>query len=379
MVTSLVTRDGRIFFGWFVVAASLLVSFGVIGGQFSFGVFMKPMTEDFGWSRATLSLAFGTTFMLSGLLRPVAGYLADRYSPKWVALSGVAIMGIMLLVLTQVQNLTQLYIVFAVMALGITLGSGSALAKIVSAWFHRSRGVTLGLLTGGGSIGAVILVPAASSFIEVATWREGYLFLGMFLMVLVLPLGILFIRTKPQDMGLEPLRATQEQAAARRTDPAEMLRGRDATFQRGPADRTLLEVDLRVLRLRVLDELRECSLRIILPRLGIPSNGGSSLLQPHWHLGHHRHLAIRPSVRQVRTAQVPQRLIPPAGLRVLHRTAVHGDTAAEHPVAGIGSPAGRSNPGRASRGTRWWGSPRPTPRTGSAWAIWGPSTAPCSP
>ena len=230
MVTSLVTRDGRIFFGWFVVAASLLVSFGVIGGQFSFGVFMKPMTEDFGWSRATLSLAFGTTFMLSGLLRPVAGYLADRYSPKWVALSGVAIMGIMLLVLTQVQNLTQLYIVFAVMALGITLGSGSALAKIVSAWFHRSRGVTLGLLTGGGSIGAVILVPAASSFIEVATWREGYLFLGMFLMVLVLPLGILFIRTKPQDMGLEPLRATQEQAAARRTDPAEMLRGRDATF-----------------------------------------------------------------------------------------------------------------------------------------------------
>ena len=198
--------------------------------------------------------------MLSGLLRPVAGYLADRYSPKWVALSGVAIMGIMLLVLTQVQNLTQLYIVFAVMALGITLGSGSALAKIVSAWFHRSRGVTLGLLTGGGSIGAVILVPAASSFIEVATWREGYLFLGMFLMVLVLPLGILFIRTKPQDMGLEPLRATQEQAAARRTDPAEMLRGRDATFQRGPADRTLLEVDLRVLRLRVLDELRECSL-----------------------------------------------------------------------------------------------------------------------
>ena len=145
MVTSLVTRDGRIFFGWFVVAASLLVSFGVIGGQFSFGVFMKPMTEDFGWSRATLSLAFGTTFMLSGLLRPVAGYLADRYSPKWVALSGVAIMGTMLLVLTQVQNLTQLYIVFAVMALGITLGSGSALAKIVSAWFHRSRGVTLGL------------------------------------------------------------------------------------------------------------------------------------------------------------------------------------------------------------------------------------------
>ena len=139
--------------------------------------------------------------MLSGLLRPLTGYLADRYSAKWVALSGVMVMGAMLLVLTQVQNLTQLYVVFAAMALGITLGSGSALAKIVSAWFHRSRGVTLGLLTGGGSIGAVILVPAASSFIEIASWREGYLFLGLFLIVLVLPLGLLLIRDKPQDMA----------------------------------------------------------------------------------------------------------------------------------------------------------------------------------
>ena len=231
MVTRLIAKqtEGRIFFGWFVVAASLLVSFGIIGGQFSFGVFMKPMTEDFGWSRATLSLAFGTTFMLSGLLRPITGYLADRYSPKWVALSGVAVMGAMLLILTQVENLVQLYVVFAIMAVGITLGSGSALAKIVSAWFHRSRGVTLGLLTGGGSIGAVILVPAASSFIEIATWREGYLFLGLFLMALVLPLGLLLIRDKPQDMGLEPMKVTQADMA-RRTDPSEMLRGRDATF-----------------------------------------------------------------------------------------------------------------------------------------------------
>jgi sugar phosphate permease len=233
MVTRLIANraEGRIFFGWFVVAASLLVSFGVIGSQFSFGVFMKPMTEDFGWSRATLSLAFGTTFMLSGLLRPLTGYLADRYSAKWVALSGVMVMGAMLLVLTQVQNLTQLYVVFAAMALGITLGSGSALAKIVSAWFHRSRGVTLGLLTGGGSIGAVILVPAASSFIEIASWREGYLFLGLFLIVLVLPLGLLLIRDKPQDMGLEPMLPT-EADMARRTDPSEtrLSRGRDSTF-----------------------------------------------------------------------------------------------------------------------------------------------------
>ena len=87
------------FRGWFVLAGCVFVMFGVAGGQFSFGVFLKPMTEDFNWSRGTLSLAFGLTFMLSGLLRPLAGYLADRYSPKIAALAGVLIMGVMLLLI----------------------------------------------------------------------------------------------------------------------------------------------------------------------------------------------------------------------------------------------------------------------------------------
>ena len=59
------------------MAGCVLVSFGVAGGQFSFGVFLKPMTDEFGWSRGSLSLAFALTFMISGLLRPVAGYLAE--------------------------------------------------------------------------------------------------------------------------------------------------------------------------------------------------------------------------------------------------------------------------------------------------------------
>ena len=82
------------FYGWWVVIGCSLVVFGVAGGQFSFGVFLKPMTEEFDWSRGTLSLAFAITYVLSGLLRPVAGYLADRYSAKWSAMAGVAIMGV---------------------------------------------------------------------------------------------------------------------------------------------------------------------------------------------------------------------------------------------------------------------------------------------
>ena len=151
-----------------------------------------------------MATAFGTTFMLSGLLRPLGGYLADRYSPKWVALSGVSIVGIMLLLLPHIQTLVHLFVIFAVMSVGLTLAAGPTLTKVVSAWFHRRRGLTLGLINGGGSIGGLVLVPGSSLFLVLASWREAYQFLGLLLLVLILPAGYLLIRDRPQDMGLQP-------------------------------------------------------------------------------------------------------------------------------------------------------------------------------
>ncbi len=223
----------KIFYGWFVVAGCVLVSFGISGGQFSFGVFLKPMTEEFGWSRASLSLAFAVTFMLSGLLRPVAGYLADRYSPKIAVLSGVVVMGTMLLLIPFIGNLAQLYALFAVMSIGITLGTGPILTKIVSAWFHTRRGLMLGLVGGAGSFGAMILVPATTLFLVLFDWKEAYWFLALLLLVLVLPIGFLLIKNRPQDLGLEPLGSLEGSRGVARSAEAvgEKLLGRDATFQ----------------------------------------------------------------------------------------------------------------------------------------------------
>ena len=226
-------RHTKVYYGWFVLAGSCLVVLGVSGGQFSFGVFMKPMTEEFGWSRATLSLAFGITFMLSGLLRPVAGYLADRYSPKAAVLTGVAVMGTMLLLIPLIGNLLQLYLMFAVMSIGITLGSGPILTKVVSAWFYQRRGLTLGLVGGASSFGAMILVPAASLFLVLFDWKEAYRFLGLVLLILVLPAGFLLIRNRPQDMGLRPMGESDGSAGKGPVGHggSETLLGRDATYR----------------------------------------------------------------------------------------------------------------------------------------------------
>ena len=223
----------KIFYGWFVVAGCVFVSFGVAGGQFSFGVFLKPMTEEFGWSRASLSLAFAVTFMLSGLLRPLAGYLSDRYSPKIAVLSGVTVMGSMLFLVPFMNSLAQLYGLFAVMSIGITLGTGPILTKVVSAWFHTRRGLMLGLVGGAGSFGAMILVPATSFFLVRFDWKDAYWFLAVLLLVLVLPAGFLLIRNRPQDVGLEPLGSAggQPGGGGGAMTSVEKLFGRDATFR----------------------------------------------------------------------------------------------------------------------------------------------------
>ncbi len=227
-------KRSNIFYGWFVVIGGGLVTMGMSGTQFSFGVFLKPMTEEFEWSRATLSLAFGTTFMLSGLLRPLAGFMADRYNPKVVALSGVLLMGVMLLLLPFIRNLAHLYLIFGVMSIGLTLGTGSALTKIVSAWFYTNRGVTLGLIAGGGSVGAIILVPAASSFLVFFDWREAYVFLGVLLLAVILPAGFLLIKNRPEDVGVEPRRPAESTTASATGVVVETVP--DATF--GEAIRT---------------------------------------------------------------------------------------------------------------------------------------------
>jgi sugar phosphate permease len=163
----------------------------------------------------------------------VAGYLADRYSPKTAVLSGVAVMGTMLLLIPLVNSLYQLYLLFAVMSIGITLGTGPILTKVVAGWFLQKRGLVLGLVSGASSFGAMVLVPGASLFVVLLDWKQAYWFLGLLLLVLVLPVGFLLIRNRPQDVGLQPLGDPDGSTGKASLDSGHSwtLFGRDATFR----------------------------------------------------------------------------------------------------------------------------------------------------
>jgi len=171
--------------------------FGGAGSRFSFGVFLKPVTEEQDWSRASMAGALAIAGLSTGLLRPVAGWLADRYDPKLVAASGVVIGGLALIAMSAVKELWHLYALFTIMGLGFTLSSPAAVAKIVGAWFTRRRALAMSVAGTGSAAGETALVPVAAVAVAYIGWREGYIVLGVILLAIILPLVLLLLKSRP--------------------------------------------------------------------------------------------------------------------------------------------------------------------------------------
>jgi sugar phosphate permease len=171
--------------------------FGGAGSRFSFGVFLKPVTEEFDWSRGSLAGALAIAGLATGALRPLAGMLADRYDPKRIAASGVLIGGLALAGMSLVQQLWHVYALFVVMGIGGTLASPGAVAKIVGAWFTRRRALAMSVAGTGSAVGESSMVPIVALAVVFIGWRQGYLILAVILLALILPLVILLLRSKP--------------------------------------------------------------------------------------------------------------------------------------------------------------------------------------
>jgi MFS family permease len=204
--------------GWRVTVASgvgVFVSFGSLL-VYTFGIFLKPLTEEFAWSRQAVSLAFGIAAMALAAASPPLGYLIDRLGPRRIILSCLTIFGCVFASLALLtSHIGHLYAVFAVLGL---VGNGAAhlaYSRVVSTWFDRSRGMALAVLMAGGALGAIVLPPVAQFFIQTLGWRGAFLALGVMSLGVGLPVVARFVREKPGLRG------------------ADRTKGADASFQEG--------------------------------------------------------------------------------------------------------------------------------------------------
>src|SRR5262245_60365142 len=200
-------KGGKVFYGWWIVlmaGVGLSLNYGPIIAS-TFGVFLKPLSQEFGWSRAGISLAFSlANLMLSGAL-PLIGRLVDRLGARKVIVPSVLIFGLgVMSFYFLTASLWHFYALYLFMGI---VGSGSAsvpYSKVISRWFDQKRGLALGLAMAGTALGALIMPPLAQALITTVGWRQAYMLLGLLAIGITIPVVGLFLKEAPQRMGLWP-------------------------------------------------------------------------------------------------------------------------------------------------------------------------------
>jgi MFS family permease len=195
----------EIFPGWSVVAvASLAVFTQVAFFNPVLGVFMPALTKDFGWSRTEISGAMTIGSLAGAFASPVFGPLIDRHGGKRFVAVGALLMGLCLLALSQLQNLWQFYLFYAIGRMVSTGFFDLAAGVTVAKWFVRRRGLAVGLTTLGTRAGFAIMPIGVQLIIGGWGWRDAWLVLA----VTVLAFGILpplrYLHATPESMGLLP-------------------------------------------------------------------------------------------------------------------------------------------------------------------------------
>ena len=188
------------YYGYIIILASFLIFFIAGGAQYSFGVFLKPVLTEFGWTRAAISGAYSLNNVLMGLLSILAGRLSDRFGPRSVLTISGLLLGLGYLLMSQVNAIWQIYLFFGVLV-GIGMGGIAApLMSSVARWFVKGRGLASGIVISGAGVGITIIPPLANLLISNYSWRFSYIIIGI--IVVSLPVVIAqFLRRPPNQMN----------------------------------------------------------------------------------------------------------------------------------------------------------------------------------
>jgi MFS family permease len=190
----------RLFYGWVVVGASAIIVCLGMGALFSLGVFLKPMAEAMGSSRAAISSVALINWVAMGLGSFFWGALSDRLGTRGVAVAGGLLLGLGLVLSSQVQALWQLYVTFGFMV-GFAVGAFYApLTSTATKWFTARRGLAVALVSAGIGVGILVIAPLARALTSLWDWRIALLVIGDLAWLIVVPVALV-IRERPDDVG----------------------------------------------------------------------------------------------------------------------------------------------------------------------------------
>jgi MFS family permease len=199
-------KNRTIFWGWYIVVGAFFVMGVNYGARYCFGVFLKPMAEDFVLSRSVISFAATINMLVYSAGAIFVGRMLDRIAPRWIITAGASLSACGYILTGFISSPLGLYITYGLMVgLGSTGMGAVACSPSVGKWFIKKRGIAIGAASMGISFGTIMLTPL-SGFITIHfNWHIGLIFLG----VLVLFIGLavsqtLMRKTNPEAYGLLP-------------------------------------------------------------------------------------------------------------------------------------------------------------------------------
>ncbi|MSQ15364.1 MAG: MFS transporter [Dehalococcoidia bacterium] len=224
------SKPRGLFYGWIIVMTIAASNFAQTG-EFNpvLAVFMKPMSDDMGWSRSQISLSISIGSIIGAVLAPISGQILDRYGPRVTMSIGQFLYSGSLFSTGLAQHIWQFWMAFSFgrgMVLGVTGLAGNV---AVSNWFIRRRGRAVSLASLGTRAGQASLPLLCQFLLSRFGWRTGWNVLGIIGWVVAMVPSLLFLRHRPETMGLlpdgdPPISSSAAAAGASEIDDGERLR-----------------------------------------------------------------------------------------------------------------------------------------------------------
>ena len=199
-------RRRRVFYGWYMVALAFLSLFVSAGaGGFTFSIMLPAMHASLGWSRSTIVLGSGISGIVAAVVSPWIGRIMDRRGPRLAMVISMLLLGASLGATGLASQPWEFYVSYGLVSGASRSALGSvAPGLLVAQWFVRRRATAYGLAASGPPASNLVLPPLLAAVVATFGWRAGWFAMGLLPLVLGLVPTALFVRRRPEDLGLEP-------------------------------------------------------------------------------------------------------------------------------------------------------------------------------
>lgn len=203
-------RQKKIHFAWWVlIGAAIMLGLTRGGLNSSGGLFLAPVTQDLGIGLGSLSLYFSIASIVTLIFLPIAGKMVAKYDLRLLLIVAVILMAGSFAMFGFMNSVWGWYIFSIPMAIGSIFLTQIAGPVLINNWFNKNNGLAMGIMMAiSGAFGA-ILQPMVGSFIANEGWRNTYIFFGLGVIAIVIPVVLFTIRIAPQQKGLKPYGAEE--------------------------------------------------------------------------------------------------------------------------------------------------------------------------